>query len=225
VLKYARMQILWKGQACFSITVQRTKQEQVRIVIDPFDPAFIGFKMPSLEAHIVLVTHQHADHNNVKAVKGDPFVISGPGEYEIQDVFIRGIPSWHDDVQGSERGQNTIFVLEAEGIRICHMGDFGQQELTAEQIGQIGNIDILLVPVGGTYTIDGKQAAKIVGQIEPRMVIPMHYALPNVKVKLSKVDDFLGAMGVKGEEAQTKLVVKVRDLPAEDTKVVVLKPG
>jgi L-ascorbate metabolism protein UlaG (beta-lactamase superfamily) len=218
------MQLLWKGQACFSITIQRNKQEQVKILIDPFD-ASLGLKVPLLEADIVLSTHDHFDHNNIKASKGEPFVVTSPGEYEIKDVFIRGIASFHDDTLGKERGLNTIFIIEGEGMRMCHMGDFGQQELTAEQVGQIGNIDILFVPVGGTYTIDGKQAAKVVAQIEPRVVIPMHYALPSLKVKLAKVDDFLAAMGKKSEEVQSKLVIKTRDLPVEDTTVTVLKPG
>jgi L-ascorbate metabolism protein UlaG (beta-lactamase superfamily) len=226
------MQLIWKGQACFSITVQRSKQEQIKIAIDPFDPTFVGLKMPSLEADIVLVTHDHEDHNNVKIIQGPassadkaPFVITQPGEYEVRDVFIRGISSFHDDVQGKERGQNTIYVVEIEGMRICHMGDFGQQELSPEQVGQIGNIDILLVPVGGTYTIEGKQAAKVVNQIEPRMVIPMHYSVPGLKIKLADAGDFLSAMGVKGEEVQGKLVIKIRDLPSEETKVTVLKPA
>lgn len=223
------MQILWKGQACFSLIIQKNKQEQVKILIDPFD-ASLGLKVPLMEVDIVLSTHDHFDHNNLKAAKSpaspadrEPFTITGPGEYEVKDVFIQGISSFHDETQGEERGLNTIFVIEAEGMRLCHMGDFGQKELSSEQIGQIGNIDILFVPVGGTYTIDGKQAAKIVNQIEPRMVIPMHYALPNIKVKLGKVDEFLAAMGVKGEEAQGKLVVKMRDLPTQDTKIVVMK--
>ena len=226
------MQLLWKGQSCFSVMVQRTKQEQVKIVIDPFDPSFVGLKLPSLEADLVLVTHDHADHNNTKAVKGsavsaskEPFVIADPGEYEIKDIFIRGISSFHDDVQGKERGKNTIFIIEAEGMRLCHLGDFGQHELTTEQIGQIGNIDVLFIPVGGTYTVDGKQAAVIVGQIEPRMVIPMHYALPNLKVKLAKVDDFLASMGVKNIEPQGKFNVKMRDFPVEGITVTILKPG
>jgi L-ascorbate metabolism protein UlaG (beta-lactamase superfamily) len=226
------MQIIWKGQACFSIIVQRNKQEQIKIVIDPFDPTFVGLKMPTLEADIVLVTHDHADHNYVKSIKGtallagkEPFVISQPGEYEVKDVFIKGISSFHDDAQGKERGQNTIYVMDAEGMRICHMGDFGQHELTPEQVGQIGNIDILLIGVGGTYTVEGKQAAKIVSQIEPRMVIPMHYGIPGLKIKLASAEDFLSAMGVKGEEAQAKLVIKSRDLPSEEAKVILLKPS
>lgn len=217
------MQVSWKGHACFHITAQRAKQEHVRIVVDPFDPA-IGLRLPSLEAEVVCVTHDHADHNNVKGVKGDPFVVSGPGEYEIKDVFIQGIPSFHDESQGKERGTNTIYTLEAEGIRLCHLGDFGQGELTGEQVERIGNIDVLFIPVGGVFTIGAKAAAKIVNQIEPRMVIPMHYALPNLKVKLDKVDEFLRVMGVKKPEIQQKLSVKAKDLSGEETKVVVLTP-
>lgn len=223
MLHCARMQIIWKGQACFSVIAQRNKQEQVKLVIDPFDPS-IGLKMPVLEADIVLSTHDHEDHNNVKAVKGTPFVITGPGEYEIKDVSVRGIPSFHDEKEGKERGKNTIYVIEAEGMRLCHLGDLGQGELTEDQVSRIGNVDILLIPVGGVYTIGAKAAAKIVSQIEPRIVIPMHYMLANLRFKLEKVDEFLKEMGVKNAEAQPKLVIKLRDFTSEETKVMVLQP-
>jgi len=196
-------------------------------VIDPFDPS-IGLKMPVLEADLVLSTHDHEDHNNVKAVKGPaggaPFVITGPGEYEIKDISVRGIPSFHDEKEGKERGENTIYMIEAEGMRLCHLGDLGQSELTADQVSKIGNIDILFVPVGGVYTIDAKAAAKIVSQIEPRIVIPMHYMLANLRFKLEKVDEFLKEMGVKNAEAQPKLAIKLRDFTSEETKVIVLQP-
>jgi len=217
------MQITWKGQACFHIIVQGTGHEQVKLVIDPFDPS-IGLKMPSIEADVALCTHDHQDHNNTKSVKGDAFIITGPGEYEIQDVSIQGIPSFHDDTQGQERGKNTIYVIGAEGIRLCHLGDLGQAELASEQISKIGNVDILFVPVGGVYTVDARTAAKIVNQIEPRIVIPMHYFLPNLKFKLDKVDDFLKEMGVKNVEPQSKLTLKVRDFTSEEMKVVLLTP-
>ena len=217
------MQIAWKGHACFHIIAQRVKQEQVKIVIDPFDPS-IGLRLPSMEADVVLVTHNHSDHNNTKGVKGEPFVISSPGEYEIKDIFVQGIPSFHDNSQGKERGMNTIYTIEVEGIRVCHLGDFGQAELSAEQVEKIGNIDVLCIPVGGVYTIGAKAAAKIVGQIEPRTVIPMHYLLPNLKFKLEKVDEFLRTMGAGKAEPQNKLTLKAKDLTGEETKVVVLIP-
>ena len=217
------MVISWKGHACFHITAQRNKQDQVKIFIDPFDPS-IGLRLPSLEADVALVTHNHSDHNNTKGVKGEPFVISSPGEYEIKDVFVQGIPSFHDNSQGKERGVNTIYTIEVEGIRVCHLGDFGEAELSLEQVEKIGDIDVLCIPVGGVYTIGAKAAAKIVGQIEPRTVIPMHYSLPNLKFKLEKVDEFLRTMGAGKVEPQNKLTLKAKDLAGDGTKVVVLIP-
>ena len=219
------MQISWKGQACFHMVVSRGKDSQVKLVIDPYGEA-TGLSLPSMEADVVLVTHEHEDHNNKKAVKGDPFIISNPGEYEVKGVFVRGIASFHDDVQGKERGHNTVYAIEGEGIRVCHLGDFGQKELTPEQLQGIGNVDILLIPTGGVYTINGKEAQKIISQLEPKIVVPMHYALPKLKYKLNPVDDFLRTMGAKKVEPQEKLTIKAKDLSAEreETEIVVLTP-
>ncbi len=219
------MQISWKGQACFYMVVSRGKDSQVKLVVDPFGEA-TGLSLPSMEADVVLVTHDHEDHNNRKGVRGEPFVISNPGEYEVKGVFVRGIPSFHDDVLGKERGQNTLYAIEGEGIKICHLGDFGQKELTPTQMEAIGDVDILLIPVGGVYTINGKEAQKVIGQLEPKIVIPMHYALPKLKYKLNSVDDFLHTMGAKKVEPQEKLVIKEKDLAAEreETEIVVLNP-
>ncbi len=110
-------------------------------------------------------------------------MIEEPGEYEVKDIFIQGIPSFHDEEEGKKRGQNTIYTIEAEGIRLCHLGDLGQKELNSDQLEKIGDIDILMVPVGGVYTINSKGAAKIISQIEPRLIIPMHYHIPRLKIK------------------------------------------
>ncbi len=217
------MHIIWRGQACFEIVAFKQKGEQVSICIDPFSDD-IGIKMPSFSADLLLVTHPHFDHNNKKAIKGDPFTIEGPGEYEARGVFVKGIPAWHDNSQGLERGENTIYVIETEELRVCHLGDLGQKELSSEQIGEMGDIDVLLIPVGGIYTINGAEATKIIAQIEPRMVIPMHYGIGKLRVKLDGVDKFLAAMGVKSMEQQPKLLIKKKDLPQEETKVVILKP-
>jgi L-ascorbate metabolism protein UlaG (beta-lactamase superfamily) len=219
------MQIVWKGQACFHITSSRGKQDTVKILIDPFEDS-LGLHLSPQEADIVLVTHQHFDHNNVKAAKGDPFVIDSPGEYEAKSVFVQGIKTFHDDVLGKERGVNTVYTVTTEGITLCHLGDLGQKELTPEQVDQIGNVDILMIPVGGTYTIGGKEAGKIISQIEPVMVIPMHYELPKLKSKLAPVSEFLQAIGKKELEAQQKLVLKEKDVPRgkEEAEIVVLKP-
>lgn len=227
VLRYNAdiMQISWKGQACFYMVVSRGKDSQVKLVIDPFGEA-TGLSLPSMEADVVVVTHDHEDHNNKKAVKGEPFIISNPGEYEVKGVFVQGIPSFHDDVLGKERGQNTIYTIEGEGIRVCHLGDFGQKELTPQQLEAIGDVDILLIPVGGVYTINGKEAQKIISQLEPKIVIPMHYLLPKLKYKLNPVEDFLRTMGAKKVEPQEKLLIKEKDLSAEreETEIVVLQP-
>lgn len=217
------MQIIWKGQSCFQVIAKQEKNSQVSIVIDPFDES-CGLKIPSLEAEILLVTHHHRDHDNTKAVKGMPFLIDGPGEYEIKGAFIQGIPSFHDDVQGKERGINTIYTVEAEEIKLCHLGDFGQKELTGEQLEKIGNIDILMIPVGGTYTIDSKIASNVISQIEPKIIIPMHYELPHLKLKLEGVDKFLKTMGIKSVEPLNKLIIKKKDLPLEGTQTIVLRP-
>ena len=216
------MHIIWHGQSCFQIILARNKGEQVSMVIDPFDET-IGLKVPALSADILLVSHSHHDHNNKRAIKGTPFLIEGPGEYEVKETFIQGVSSFHDDAQGAKRGQNTIYTIEGEGMRICHLGDLGQKELTPEQLERIGDIDILMVPVGGVYTIDAKGAGRAISQIEPRLVIPMHYHLPKLKIKLEGVDKFLKEMGKRSVTPQPKLLIKKKDLP-EETKVVVLQP-
>lgn len=216
--------ISWAGQSCFQISVSNSKDHSADIVIDPYDEA-TGLKLPNLSADILLVTHPHHDHNNIKAIKGDPFLISGPGEYEVKGVFIQGIPSFHDDSNGKEKGQNTIYVFEAEDIKFCHLGDLGQKQLTDEQLEKIDAIDVLLIPVGGEYTIDSQSAQKIIGQIEPKIVIPMHYDLPKLEMKLDGVDKFLKTMGKPSVTPQDKLTIKDSTLPKEGAmEIVVLQP-
>ena len=217
------MNITWKGQSCFQITSSQGKDGHVNIVIDPFDEE-TGLRVPKLEADLLLVTHQHKDHNNVKAVSGNPFLVEGPGEYEVKEVSIQGIQSFHDSSQGKERGSNTIYVMETEDIRICHLGDLGQKELTSEQVEQIGDIDILMIPVGGNFTIESKEAVKIMSQIEPSIIIPMHYAIPKLKMKLNGLDKFLKTMGVKKLDTLPKLSIKKKDISPEEAKIVVLAP-
>jgi len=215
------MTIIWHGQSLFELASSRGKNNQINIVIDPFSEE-VGLRVPKLEADIVLSTHEHHDHNNAKAVGGNYFLIEGPGEYEIKEVFIQGIPAFHDDSQGKERGEMTIFTIEAEELRLCHLGDLGQKELTPDQLEKIGEIDILMIPIGGNYTLSGKEAVKIMSQIEPKIIIPMHYALPKLKVKLEEVDKFLKIMGIKKIEPINKLTVKKKDLLEEEAKIIVL---
>ena len=217
------MQIIWHGQACFQIITQKGKNSQVNIVIDPFDET-TGLRVPALEADILLISHSHHDHNNIKAVKGSPFLIAGPGEYEIKEVFIQGISAFHDSLLGRERGLNTIYTIETEGMRLCHLGDLGQKELIPEQIEKISEVDILMIPIGGVYTISAKEAMKVMSQIEPKITIPMHYQIPKLKIKLDGLDKFLKTMGLKSIEPLNKLSIKKKDLSEEEAKIIVLKP-
>jgi len=212
----AIMVITWYGQSCFKIQSGDTV-----LFTDPFDKE-IGLTPPRSQADVVTVSHNHYDHNNREALSGEPLIVEGPGEYEIKGVEVRGIFSFHDDKEGKERGANTIYVIEMEGIKIGHLGDLGQSKLTAEQVEQIDGVDILMVPVGGTNTIDGETAVDIINQIEPRLVIPMHYKIPGLSLKADGVDVFLKEMGIAKKETVDKLTIKKKDLPEEDMEVVVM---
>jgi len=216
------MNISYKGQSCFVIQLG-SKEGASSIVIDPFDDK-TGLKVPKLTADILLISHDHYDHNNEKAVSGDYFKIDGPGEYDVKSVFVDGIASFHDNSNGTERGINTIYVIEAEEMRVCHLGDLGQKELTAEQLNSIGLVDILMIPVGGTYTIDGSEAVKIMSAIEPKVIIPMHYKLPKLKVKLDGPEEFFKAVGIKKAETLPKLSIKRKDISEEEVKIIQLEP-
>ena len=211
------MVITWYGQSCFKIQSGETV-----VFTDPFDKS-IGLTPPRGLAHIITVSHRHFDHANIESLSGEPLVIDGPGEYETKGVSVKGVFSFHDNKEGKERGENTIFIIEVEGIKICHLGDLGQKKLTDEQLEQIDEADILMIPVGGDATIDGEEAAEIINQIEPRIVIPMHYKIPGLEMKLAGVDDFLKEMGVAKKETVDKLTLKKKDLPQEDMEVMVMK--
>ncbi len=215
------MKITWAGQACFQIVVSNGKDHEATVVVDPFDEK-VGLKVPHFSADILLVSHNHPDHNNIGAIKGEPFLIQNPGEYEVKGVFVQGIESFHDDSEGKERGKNTIYTIEAEDMRLCHLGDFGQKQLTDEQLDLIGRVDILMIPVGGTFTIDSSEAAKVIGQIEPKIVVPMHYGLPGMKFDLDGVDKFLKAMGKNNVEPQEKLTIKSSALPKDGAMEIVV---
>lgn len=217
------MDIYWGGQALF-----RLKGKNVTVIIDPYESDFTGLKLPKdLSADIVLSTHDHKDHNNVSSIVspsgGTPAVFGDPGEYEVGGVVITGISSFHDLEQGDKRGKNIIFHLMFDGLDIVHLGDLGQSKLTEEQITRIGSTDILLIPVGSIFTIDGKAASEIVSQLEPRIIIPMHYYIEGLKFQLDGVEKFLKEMGAEGVVPQPKLFVTHEKLPEEPQVVVLSK--
>lgn len=225
MISYKFVVITWYGQSCFKL-----QSGELVGVIDPFGKE-IGLTPPRFRADFLLITHPHFDHANKDTIPENPFCIEGPGEYEVKGVTVRGIQTYHDESEGKERGLNTIYMIEIEGIKICHIGDFGEKEMRDETLEKIGDVDILMIPVGGParaaagghYTIDGEGAAKIVSKIEPRIVIPMHYKIPGLKAQLDSAEKFLKEMGAKNADAEEKLVIKAKDLPQEETRVVVLK--
>ena len=214
------MNIIWYGQSCFKI-----QSKDIVLITDPFDKK-IGLRPPFGSADIVTISHDHYDHNNFQVIKNDPFVIDSAGEYEIKKVTIKGIDSCHDNQEGKERGQNVIYKIEMEGINICHLGDFGQNTLVNGQLEKIGQVDILFIPVGGVFTIDWKLANAIISQIEPRIIIPMHYKISGVKgelLKLDTVNKFCEERGVSSKEAVNKFSIKKKDLPQEGSETVIMK--
>ena len=222
-LLFVFMNIIWKGQSFFVIDVKGRENGDVTVAIDPYDNK-LGLRVPNVEAGILLISHAHSDHSNTKAVSGRPFTINSTGEYEVKDVFIKGISAFHDSAEGKERGNVIIYKIEAEGLKLCHLSDLGQKELSPEQLEQIGEVDILMAPVASTHSLDAKIASQIISQIEPRIVIPMHYKIPNLKTDLDGVEKFLKVMGAEGTKPEKKLKITPSQLPVEETKIVVLEP-
>jgi L-ascorbate metabolism protein UlaG (beta-lactamase superfamily) len=210
------MDIYWYGQACFKI-----KGKQSTVLIDPYDPTMLGLKLPKdLSSDMVLQTHDHHDHANIAATDPESIKITGPGEYEVKGVAVTGVSTFHDNQKGAERGKNTIFNIEVDGVNIVHLGDLGHT-LEESQLEEIGSVDILLIPVGGVYTIDAKDAARVVAQLDPKIVIPMHYKLDELKVELEPLANFLKEMSIENPVAQPKLSVTKDKLP-EEMQIVVL---
>lgn len=212
------MDITYLGHSSF-----RLRGKSASLITDPYDSEMVGFKYPRMEANIVTVSHDHADHNKVDQVNSVEKVISGPGEYEIKGVSIIGIPSYHDNKKGTLRGKNTIYVIEMDKVRIVHLGDLGHT-LKEDFFSSIGDIDVLMIPVGGEYTIGPLEAAQLVELIEPEIVLPMHYKVAGLKetfAKLLDLDSFLKEVGLVVEKVE-KLTVKKENLLGEQ-KVIVLE--
>ena len=200
------MEITWLGHSCFKL-----KGKQATVITDPFSPA-IGYTLGKVAADIVTVSHPHPGHSYVQGVADEPRVLKSPGEYESGGVLTVGVHTFHDNEKGAQRGKNTVFVIDVDDVMICHLGDLGHV-LTAEQVAEINGVDVLLIPVGNVSTIDAVQAAQIVRQLEPKIVIPMHYKTEAEKRALETADRFLKEMGVKEAIAQPKLSVNKSSLP------------
>ncbi len=210
------MEIVYLGHSAFKI-----KGKQKTVVTDPYGDS-VGKFPRDIEADIVTVSHSHDDHNAVDKLKTKSFIIDGPGEYEVGGVSVVGVPVFHDGVSGEERGSNTVFVIEIDGLRIVHLGDLGHK-LSEENLEEIGAVDVVLVPVGGTYTIDAKAAKEVVSQVDPWIAIPMHYKTADFGLKeIAGLEEFMKEMGKADIVPIPKLVISADKLPTE-MEVVVLE--
>ncbi len=208
------MDITWLGLSCF-----RIRGNQAVVITDPFPPDS-GYTLGKQTADIVTVSHFHPSHSYVDGVAGPPRVVKGPGEYEISGVLILGLTTYHDAVKGQSRGKNTAYLLEIDGVTVCHLGDIGHI-IGDEPVEEMGKVDILMLPVGGVSTITAAMAAETIRKIEPRVVLPMHYQTPASSRELEPVESFLKEMGQGPIEPRPRLSVTKNNLPIS-TQVVIL---
>ncbi|MBJ7603915.1 MAG: MBL fold metallo-hydrolase [Candidatus Dormibacteraeota bacterium] len=209
------MDLTWLGHACF-----RLRGKTASVLTDPYPPA-LGPKLRALDADLVTFSHGHQNHSYRGALAGDPFLVEGPGEYEIAGVLLRGLATFHDRANGAEHGRNTVYLIELDDVRICHLGDLGHR-LLDDTMDALSDIDVLLVPVGGGRTLNAQRAAEVARQVEPRVVVPMHYAQPAIAMELDPLDLFLKEMGVTEVSPLAKLTVQPSSAEAE-TRVAVLE--
>lgn len=210
-------EIKWFGHACF-----RLKSREATILTDPV-PRSLGYKVDKQRADIVTLSHEHTGHIATEIIGGDFKIVRGPGEYEMHEVFITGIRTYHDNKGGEERGRNTAYIVEVENMTICHLGDLGHT-LTEEQVEALSSVDILIVPVGGGPVLDAEKAAEVVGQIEPKLVIPMQYRTALGDTERDELDRFLKEMASPDVTAVDKLTIRQSEL-RESIEVVVLELG
>lgn len=208
------MEITWYGRACF-----RLKGREATAITDPCPPS-TGFVAGKHDVELLTISHSHADHAYTRSISAD-LTLTRPGEYEHRNLLVTGVRSFHDGARGAERGENVIFAVEIDGVHICHLGDLGHL-LTEEELAELGPIDVLLVPAGGNFTITPAEAAEVVAQISPKIVIPMHFATDGASADLLGPDRFLHEMAVTEPIRQPKAVVHATSLP-EETQVVLLE--
>lgn len=207
------MEIKFKGHSCFTVK----SESGIQVVTDPFSES-IALKTPNLQGRIVTVSHDNENHNNVSIVKDNPTVLDWPGEYEIEGIAVAGIAA-NDEKTGEE---NIIFKFIIDRIRVCHLGDFNQK-LTNDLLDKIGNVDVLFIPVGGQNSLDASKAKEIIEEIDPRIIIPMHYQLNGNNLELGTLQDFLRKMGKPEIEAKKELKITRSQLPSEESEIVVLE--
>jgi L-ascorbate metabolism protein UlaG (beta-lactamase superfamily) len=210
------MKIKYLAHAAFLVT----SEAGTRIVTDPYETSG-GLEHSAIQetADIVTVSHEHGDHNNVSAVRGNPKAVRTNAEFK--GIKIKAVPAAHDDKGGNQRGKNTVFCFEVDGVNVCHAGDLGHV-LSEEQIKAIGKVDVLMIPVGGFFTIDAKTATKVCEQLKPKVIIPMHYKTDKINFPITGVDDFLKGKSNITRSNDSEIELKAGKLPA-NAQIVVLK--
>lgn len=208
------MKIQWLGHACFLLT----SSSGVRVLTDPFDPS-VGYPVPAVEAEIVTTSHQHSDHNYTQAVKGAFQLIDSAGSYSVKGIDVVGVDTFHDDAGGSKRGKNLIFRFTIDGLTVAHCGDLGHP-LSPEQARAVGPVDVLIVPVGGYYTIDALTAKGVAEQLKARLTVPMHFKTSVMNFPITTVDPFIEAMGRAQRAGATEIEVTRESLPAQAGVIV-----
>jgi len=219
------MELKYLGHSSFKMKFK----SGVVLLTDPFDPEYVGLPFPKQKVDLVTISHKHRDHNFVEAVSPSPrrdkaFVVEEEGEYEIGGVEVTAIKTFHDKNKGKDRGENLIMMIRNNGVTICHLGDLGHT-LSEKQIEKIGPVDVLLVPVGGEYTIGPGEAGELIASMGPSIVVPMHYKVKGMKADfdvLKEVGEFLDKNSLEVMlEGVDKFRIDANTLP-ENTKVVVL---
>jgi len=216
------MKVKWLGHACFLLT----SDSGLRIITDPYTTGAFGLEYapPAETADIVTVSHDHADHNNVAAVKGNPQVVRGVGSHEAKGVRFKGVATAHDQSSGKERGANTIFCFALDGINVCHLGDLGH-DLSDQTVADIGDVDVLLIPVGGNFTIGGPVANVICKKLAPKVIIPMHFKNARCPTfPVAGVEDFTQERQQVKTVAGSEIEFKKEQLPS-GAETIVLKPA
>lgn len=215
------MKVSWLGHASFLII----SDKGTRIITDPYQSGGFGGTLNygpiREEAHVVVTTHDHADHNHLAGIRGSPQVVRGAGTHQVGELEFKGVSCYHDTSRGRERGNNTMFVFTVDGLRLCHVGDLGHQP-TDQQLAELGPVDVLLVPVGGFYTIDAAEATRLAERLAPRVVIPMHYRTDKCLFPITGVEDFLKGKERVRRVGASEVELKKETLPAE-TEVIVLE--
>lgn len=213
------MKIKWLGHSSFLLTESTGKT----VLTDPYDPNMVGYGFEPCHADIVTVSHGHADHNYLTAVTGEKQVVDESGTFECDGIHISGVPSFHDDAEGAARGKNMIYKFRMDGVTVCHMGDIGEP-CSPELIERLVPVNVLLIPVGGNYTIDAEQAKEYVDRLMPDIVIPMHYKVKHCELDIDKVEPFLREFDDECvEEEVDELDLDRYDFDGQSTRVVVLK--